>query len=77
MNCGSIIGVGYEKVYLLQNNLNLTTSEVISTYVYKMGLQSRQYSFSTAVGLMNNVINFAILTLVNKASDKLSGISLW
>ena len=77
MNCGSILGVGYEKVYLLQNNLNMTVSEVISTYVYKMGLQSRQYSFSTAVGLMNNVINFAILTLVNKLSDKLSGISLW
>ena len=77
MNCGSILGVGYEKVYLLQNNLNMTVSEVISTYVYKMGLQSRQYSFSTAVGLMNNVINFAILTLVNKVSDKLSGISLW
>ena len=77
MNCGSVLGVGYEKVYLLQNNLNLTVSEVISTYVYKMGLLSRQYSFSTAVGLMNNVVNFVILAIVNKASDKLSGISLW
>jgi len=77
MNCGSVLGVGYEKVYLLQNNLNMTTSEVISTYVYKMGLISRQYSFSTAVGLMNNVVNFIILAIVNKTSDKLSGISLW
>ena len=77
MRLGRVATIAYEKVYLLQNNLNLTVSEVISTYVYKMGLLSRQYSFSTAVGLMNNVVNFVILAIVNKASDKLSGISLW
>lgn len=77
MNCGSIIGVGYEKVYLMQNGVNIEVSEVISTYVYKTGLENQQYSFSTAVGLLNNVVNFALLALVNKISDKLSGISLW
>ena len=77
LRMGHLLSVGFEKVFLLQSPSTYETSEVISTYVYKMGLQSRQYSFSTAVGLMNNVINFAILTLVNKLSDKLSGISLW
>ena len=77
MNCGSIIGVGYEKVYLMQNSVNIGVSEVISTYVYKMGLGQNQYSFSTAIGLLNNIVNFILLIIVNKISDKLSGISLW
>ena len=77
MNCGSILGVGYEKVFLMQNDLNLKVSEVISTYVYKVGLEQQKYSFSTAIGLMNNVINFTLLMIVNKISDKLSGIGLW
>lgn len=77
MNCGSIISVGYEKAYLMQNNLNMEVSEVISTYVYKVGVEQAQYSFSTAIGLMNNVINFVLLLIVNKISDKLSGIALW
>jgi len=77
MSCGSIIGVGYEKVYLMQNSVNMDVSEVISTYVYKVGIENQQYSFSTAVGLLNNVVNFTLLTIVNKTSDKLSGISLW
>lgn len=77
MNCGSILGVGYEKVYLLQNSLNSTHSEVISTYVYKLGLLQQQYSYSTAIGLFNNVINLALLFLVNKIVGKLTGSSLW
>ncbi len=77
MNCGSIVSVGYEKVFLMQNDMNLKVSEVISTYVYKVGLVQQKYSFSTAIGLMNNVINFALLMIVNKISDKLSGIGLW
>jgi len=77
MNCGSILGVGYEKVYLMQNSLNSGVSEVISTYVYKMGLGRQQYSFSTAIGLLNNVVNFLVLIIVNKLADKFSGTSLW
>ena len=77
MKCGSIVGVGYEKVYLMQNDLNISVSEVISTYVYKMGIGESQYSLSTAIGLLNNVVNFILLIIVNKIADKLSGTSLW
>ena len=77
MNCGSIMNVGFEKVYLMQNPLNTTVSEVISSYTYKVGLIQAEYSYSTAIGLFNNVINFTILIIVNKISDKLTGSSLW
>ena len=77
MNFGSIMNVGYEKVYLMQTSLNLTASEVISTYTYKIGLQSAEYSFSTAIGLFNNVINFTLLIVVNRIAKLLSGSSLW
>lgn len=77
LRCGSLLGVGFEKVYLLQNDLNITTSEIISTYVYKMGLKSNQYSYSAAIGLFNNVVNFAILILVNQISKRLSETSLF
>lgn len=77
MQCGSLMGVGYEKVLLMQNQLNLDVSEVISTYTYKIGLTNGQYSYSTAIGLFNNVINFAILIIANKIANKLSGSGLW
>ncbi len=77
MRCGSIISVGYEKVYLMQNSMNIKVAEVISTYVYKMGIGQQMYSYSTAIGLMNNILNFTMLIIVNKVSGKLSGISLW
>lgn len=77
MNCGSILSVGYEKVYLLQNDLNTPVSEVISTYIYKMGLQQQRFSYSTAIGLFNNVINFIILITVNRVSKKISGMGLF
>ena len=77
LNVGSVMSVGYEKVYLMQNDLNLTASEVISTYVYKIGLGQQQYSYSAAIGLFNNVVNFILLVTVNRASRKLSGSSLW
>lgn len=77
MSCGSLVGVGYEKVYLMQNGINMEVSEVISTYVYKMGLEQQQYSFSTAIGLLNNVVNFTLLLIVNKIADKVSGVALW
>lgn len=77
MRCGSIMNIGYEKVYLMQNSLNTTVSEVISTYVYKIGLRQQQFSYSTAIGLFNSVVNFLLLLLVNKVVDKLSGSSLF
>lgn len=77
LRMGGILGVGFEKVYLMQNNLNISTSEVISTYVYKMGLLNNQYSFSAAVGLFNSVINFMLLILVNQITKKISNNSLW
>jgi len=77
LRCGSLLGVGFEKVYLLQNDLNISNSEIISTYLYKMGLKSNQYSYSAAIGLFNNVVNFIILVLVNQISKKLSDTSLF
>lgn len=77
LNVGSIMSVGYEKVFLMQNNLNIMRSEVISTYVYQIGLTQQQFSYSAAIGLFNNVINFILLISVNKISAKLSGSSLW
>ena len=77
LRCGSILSVGYEKVYLLQNTANLSASEVISTYVYKVGLEKADFGFSTAVNLFNNVINCIVLILSNKLSKKVSGSSLF
>ena len=79
MNAGSLLGIGYEKVLLMQNATNLEYSEVISTYLYKVGLTASMpnYSYSTAVGLFNSVINFLILILVNSLSKRLSETSLW
>lgn len=77
MNCGSILNIGYEKVFLMQNDLNVMQSEVVSTYVYKLGLQQQQYSYSTAIGLFNNVISFVLLIVANKVVKKLDGTSLW
>lgn len=77
MNCGSLLNVGYEKVYLMQNNLNITKAEVISTYVYKMGLESKRFSYSSAIGLFNNVVSFIFLVAVNKIVKKLTDTGLF
>ncbi len=79
MRLGSVLSVGYEKIYLMQNSLNLATSEVISTYVYKQGLQSLipQYSYSTAVNLFVSVVNVIMLVLANRISKKMSGSGLF
>jgi putative aldouronate transport system permease protein len=77
LNCGHIMNVGYEKILLMQNSLNMSASDVISTYVYRMGLEQAQYSFSAAVGLFNSVINTLLLVLVNQAARKLGETSLW
>jgi len=77
LNCGSIMNVGFEKVFLMQNSLNMESSDVIATYVYRSGLLNAQYSFSSAVGLFNSVINFTLLILVNKISRSINKTSLW
>ena len=76
LRMGSVMNVGFEKVYLLQNNLNTASSEIISTYVYKMGLVSSQYSLSSAIGLFNNLINLVLLVTLNYISKKMSDTSL-
>lgn len=76
MRAGSILGVGFEKVFLLQNTQNIMASEIISTYVYKMGMQSMQYGLSTAIGLFNTVVNVVVLLLVNWMSKKLTDTSV-
>lgn len=77
MQCGSLMSVGFEKVFLLMNDLNRSSAEVISTYVYKIGLQQRQYSFSTAIGLFNSVVNFVLLLTVNTITKRLNQSSLF
>jgi putative aldouronate transport system permease protein len=77
LNSGSVLGVGFEKVYLLQNARNVMVSEVISTYTYKIGLINMQYSFSAAVSLFNTVINFVVLVSVNQIASKMSENTLW
>lgn len=77
LNAGQIMNVGFEKVYLMQNAINVGASEVISTYVYKMGLVGANFSFSAAVGLFNAVVNLLLLIIVNYVARKNSETSLW
>ena len=77
LQAGEIMNVGFEKVYLLQNPLNLPSSEIIATYVYKVGLLNASFSFASAVGLFNSVINFVLLVIVNSVARRVSEHSLW
>ena len=77
LDCGGILGVGFEKIFLMQNALNQTVSEVISTYVYKVGLLGAKFSYTSAIGLFNAVINFSMLLLVNTVAKRVSEISLF
>lgn len=72
LSAGNIMSVGFEKALALQTDLNLPTSEILPTYVYKMGLLNGDYSFSTAVGLFNSVINIVLLIVVNSIVKKLN-----
>ena len=74
---GHIMSVGFEKVLLLQNNLNMSASDVIATYTYRCGLVGGEYSYSAAIGLFNSIINFILIITVNKISKKYSETSLW
>lgn len=77
MRIGSIMNVGFEKVLLMQNPINKSTSEIISTFIYTNGIQKGQFSYSTAVGLVNSLINCTLLLISNKVSKKLTGSGLW
>lgn len=77
LRLGGVMSVGYEKIILLYNEGIYDTADVISTFVYRKGLQQFQWSYSTAVGLFNSVINFVLIIIFNKTSRKLSDVSLW
>jgi len=77
LRMGSMLSVGYEKIILLYNPITYETADVISTYVYRRGIQGAEYSFSTAVGLFNSLVNFIMLTVFNAISRRISEISLW
>nr|AYQ75806.1 sugar ABC transporter permease [Cohnella candidum] len=74
---GNLMNVGFEKAFLMQTDLNVDVSEIIPTYVYKIGIQRAEYSFSAAIGLFNAVINLVLLLFVNKAAKKISGNGLF
>ena len=75
--CGGILGVGHEKVLLLQNDLNISRSQVISTYVYQLGIRSGQFSYSAAIGLFNNLVSVSVLSIVNAIAKRTTEISIW
>ncbi|MBO2944373.1 sugar ABC transporter permease [Paenibacillus sp. F411] len=77
LNVGSFLTVGFQKIYLMQNPLNIEAAEVIQTYVYKSGLVGAQFSYSAAIGLFNNVANFILLVTMNKIAKKAGQSSLW
>ena len=77
MSMGHILSIGFDKIFLLQNDLNLGVSNVISTYTYQIGLIGGQFSYSTAIGLFNNIINIIMLLIANTVVKKLSGTGLF
>ena len=72
MSAGNLMNIAFEKVWLLQTDLNKATSDVITVYVYQQGIESATYSYATAVGLFNTVINLILLLIVNKISKKMT-----
>ena len=74
MAAGGLMNVGFEKVWLLQTDLNRATSDVIAVYVYQQGIESAKYSYSTAVGLFNTAVNIILLLVVNKIASKASDV---
>jgi putative aldouronate transport system permease protein len=77
LRIGHLLGVGYEKTILLYNPATYETADIISTYVYRVGVMEQNWSYSTAIGLFNSAINFALLLIANKISRKISETSLW
>ena len=77
LRTGQIMNIGYEKILLMQNDLNRSSSDVISTYVYRSGMLEGNYSFSTAINLFNSVCNIVLLFMANFTAKRLGGTSLW
>ncbi len=79
LNAGQIMNIGFDKPYLMQNSLNLSSSEVISTYVYKVGIASstNDFSYATAIDFFNSTINMVLITVVNFFGKKFGGNSLF
>ena len=77
VNVGQIMNLGFEKAFLMQTPLNRDTAEIIATYSYKIAFESGQYSFSTAIGLFNSIVNMILLLVVNRISKKMTETSLW
>ena len=77
LQIGSLMSVGFEKVFLLQNQLNMSSSDVLSTYVYRVGLVDNDYGYSTAVGLFNSLINMFLLISANMIAKRTTNESLW
>lgn len=80
LRCGSIMSIGFDKAFLMQNDTNIAASEVISTYVYKVGLKAdsgMQFSYSTAINMFNSVINLITISLVNFISNRINGSGMW
>ena len=79
LNTGQILNTGFEKILLMQNPMNMRTSEVIDTFVYQVGLASQtvNYSYPTAVGLFKSVVNLFLIAVVNKIAERLGGSTLW
>lgn len=80
MRTGSVMNIGFEKVFLMQNDINLKYSEIITTYVYKVGLSAdgnTDFSYSTAIGFFNSIVNMILISVVNMVSNRVSGTSMW
>lgn len=77
LEVGKVMNLGFQKAYLMQNAQNLASSEIIATYIYKVGLIDAQYSYSAAINLFNNVVNIILLVTVNKIAKKMTSTSLW
>lgn len=77
IKCGHVMSLGFEKIYLMQTDLNIDVSRVISTFVYEQGILKTDTSYATAIGMMNSVVNFILVITVNAISKRLSEVSLW
>lgn len=77
LRIGQILGTGYEKTILLYNEATYETADVIASYIYRVGILERDYSYATAIGLFNSIINLLLLVAANKASKKVGQSSLW
>ena len=76
-SCSNVVSIGMDKIYLMQNTINAPVSEVISTFVYKVGIVNANFGFSTAAGLFQSVVSFLMLVIVNTICRKISDTSLW